>query len=82
MTKTTDSTGLVLEVLSVIAPEADLNDLDPTANLQDELDIDSVDFLNFMMGLYEKTGVDIPERDYTKVATLRDCVAYLDARHD
>ena len=75
-----DYKTVVLSVLGEIAPEADLDELEPDANLQDELDIDSVDFLNFVMGVHEKTGIDIAERDYPKVATLASCVAYLEAK--
>ncbi len=77
---TLDMKQTIFEVLSTIAPEVDPSDVDPSANLQEELDIDSIDFLNFMMGLHEKTGVDIPEKDYAKVATLNDCISYLSTR--
>ena len=70
----------VLELLARVAPEADPKALDPAANLQEQLDIDSIDFLNFIMSVHERTGIDIPERDYTKVATLNDCVRYLAAK--
>ena len=70
----------VLELLGRVAPEADPQELDPDANLQEQLDIDSIDFLNFIMSVHETTGIDIPERDYTKVATLNDCVRYLAAK--
>jgi acyl carrier protein len=75
-----DMQKTIFEVLATIAPEADPSDIDPNANLQDELDIDSIDFLNFMMGLHKKTGVDIPEKDYAKVSTLNDCISYLATR--
>ena len=67
----------VLELLAHVAPESDPSALDPDASIQDQLDIDSIDFLNFIMSVHERTGIDIPERDYTKVATLNDCVRYL-----
>jgi acyl carrier protein len=70
----------VFTVLKDVAPEADPNSIDPDENLQDELDIDSIDYLNFMMGLHEKTGVDVPERDYAKLATVNSAVSYLAAR--
>jgi acyl carrier protein len=80
MTQISDMKSTVLDVLGTIAPEADLDEIDTSADLQDELDIDSIDFLNLMLGLHERTGIDIPERDYAKVATLDSCVAYLAAR--
>ena len=51
-----------------------------TANLRDTLDLDSVDFLNFVVGLHAALGVDIPEADYDKLASLDACVAYLAAQ--
>lgn len=68
---------VVVGVLTRIAPEASPATIDRNANLQDALDIDSIDFLNFVMGLHEATGVDVPERDYPKITTVNDCVAYL-----
>jgi acyl carrier protein len=71
---------VVLEVLGEVAPEADLERLDPAADLRDELEIDSIDFLNFVIGVHERTGVDIPEADYGKLSSLDACVAYLLSR--
>ncbi len=70
----------VFTALKDVAPEADPSSIDPDENIQDELDIDSIDYLNFMMGLHEKTGVDVPERDYAKLATVNSAVSYLVAR--
>ena len=64
-------------VLSEIAPEADLKALSDKASLRDELDLDSMDFLNFVAGLHKRTGIDIPEMDYPHLATLGEVVAYL-----
>jgi acyl carrier protein len=71
---------VALRVLRGIAPETDPARLDPKAILRDELDLDSVDFVNFVVGLHDALGVDVPETDYAKLATLEDCVAYLAAR--
>jgi acyl carrier protein len=68
---------LVFDVLSGIAPEADLEALPGKARMRDELDLDSMDFLNFITALHEQTGIDIPESDYPKLATLDGAVAYL-----
>ena len=68
---------IVLKVLGSIAPEADLNSLKPQARLRDQLDIDSMDFLNFVIGLHQELRVEIPERDYGRLATLSGCVDYL-----
>lgn len=67
----------VLEVLARIAPELDPAELAPEANLRDQLDVDSMDFLNFVIGLHKAFGVEVPETDYRRLLTLDDCVAYL-----
>jgi len=71
---------LVLSVLAGIAPDADLASLAPGEDLRERLDIDSMDHLNFVIGLHQATGVEIPERDYARLVTLRDTLAYLAAR--
>lgn len=68
---------LTRSVLRQIAPEADLDELDPGEELREALDIDSIDFLNFVIGIHERTGIEIPERDYPQLATVDGCVAYL-----
>lgn len=70
----------VLEVLGQIAPEADPASIDPRLNLRDQLDIDSMDFLNFLIALDKQVHIDIPERDYGQLNTLDACVEYLLAR--
>jgi len=72
-----EAKSLLLDVLSNIAPEADLATLRGKAPLRDELDLDSMDFLNFIAALHERTRIDIPEADYPKLATLDGAVAYL-----
>lgn len=69
----------ILTALGNIAPEADLSKLKPGGRIRDQLDIDSMDFLNFVIAVHEDLGVDIPERDYAKLATLDGCVSYLAA---
>ena len=70
----------ILDGLAHIAPESDPGELSPNENVRRALDIDSFDFLNFLIGLHEKLGVDIPEADYGKLNTLDEMVAYLAAR--
>jgi len=72
--------ALVLREIGKIAPEADLDQIAPTVNLREQLDIDSMDALNIRIGIHEATGVDIPEADYPQMTTLDRCVAYLRAR--
>lgn len=70
----------VCDGLMQIAPEADLDELPAGENLREELDIDSYDFLNFLIGLNDRLGVDIPEEDYEQLVTLEDIVRYLALR--
>ena len=70
----------VKSVLHGIAPEADLDSVPPDADIRQELDIDSMSFLNFVIGLEEQTGVSVPEDDYRRVSTLRGCLDYLRQR--
>lgn len=68
---------VMLQALADIAPETDLAALDPSEDLAEQLDIDSIDFLNVVVAVHELTGIDIPERDYPKLTTLDGAVAYL-----
>lgn len=67
----------VLRVLGEVAPEADLTALDPAQDMREALDLDSMDILNLAVGLYQATGVDVPERDYPRIVTVDGAVAYL-----
>jgi acyl carrier protein len=71
---------VVLRLLGAIAPEADLAHLRPDVSFRDQLDIDSMDFLNFVLALHKELRVEIPEKDYPRLATLAGCVAYLAER--
>jgi acyl carrier protein len=70
----------VVEALSAIAPEGDYEKLRGDRPLRDQLDIDSFDFLNVVIRLHDKLGVDVPESDYPKLATLDGATAYLASR--
>jgi acyl carrier protein len=70
----------VLRILGEIAPEADLTHLKPDVSFRDQLDLDSMDFLNFVIALDEELDVRIPESDYPKLSTLAGCVVQLSAR--
>ncbi|HSJ42434.1 MAG TPA: acyl carrier protein [Xanthobacteraceae bacterium] len=72
-----EAKSLIIDVLSGIAPEADFAALPANAQLRDELDLDSMDFLNFIAALHERTKIDIPEADYPKLFTLDGAVGYL-----
>ena len=71
---------VIFKGLAKIAPEADLNVLAPDDNLREALDIDSYDFLSFLIGLSDDLGVEVPEADYGKLGTLRAMIDYLVAR--
>jgi len=70
----------IAEVLASIAPEVELATIDAAAPLRDQIDLDSMDYLNFIVGLHERLHVDIPESDYARLATLDDLVSYLVAK--
>ena len=70
----------VVRVLATIAPEARGQALAPSVNLRDQLDLDSMDVLNFVVALHKELGVEIPETDYAKLITLDAIVTYLAAR--
>jgi len=70
----------VLRTLVRFAPEVDPTRIPPDANLREELDLDSMDFLNFAIALHEALRVEIPEADYPKLATLDGCIDYLVSR--
>jgi acyl carrier protein len=75
-----DIKAAIFAGLRKIAPEADPASLRPGDKVREVLDIDSFDFLNFLIGLHEKLHVEIPETDYGKLTTLGEMVAYLSAR--
>lgn len=70
----------IIKLLKRIAPEADFSTLAPTEDIRAALDIDSFDFLQFLIGLNEEVGVEVPEADYGKLVSLQDLVSYLSAR--
>lgn len=70
----------ILQAIADVAPDADLDGLDPGADLRDELDIDSMDFLNVLVGIHERLGVDVPEEDYGRVRTLASLEEYVGRR--
>ncbi len=75
-----DVDDVVREEFGNIAPDVDLKTVDPGADLREALDIDSMDFLNFITAIHHRLGVDIPEVDYPKLVTLDGAVHYLKAK--
>jgi len=72
--------NVVLEIIQDIDDEADLENLDPSGALRDQLDLDSMDFLDIVMELRKRYQIQIPEADYPELATLDSCVTYLTPR--
>jgi acyl carrier protein len=80
MTTTQEARGLVLDVLQEVAPDIQADALTPDTHLQEDLDLDSMDFMNFVAGLSERTGLEVPERDYARLSTIAACTEYLTAQ--
>jgi len=70
----------VLATLTAIAPEVEADALLADRPLRDQVDLDSMDWLNFLIGLHKKLQVDIPEADYSRLRTLNDLLGYLGAK--
>ena len=76
----TDSRAALVEAIGHVAPNADPSTLDADADLVEELDLDSIDFVGIVGWLHEHAGIDIPERDYPDLFSFNRFVEYLDAR--
>jgi acyl carrier protein len=72
-----DIRKIVQEELNNIAPEVDLATVDPAADLREAIDIDSMDFLNFVTALHHRLGINIPELDYPKLITMDGAIQYI-----
>ena len=72
-----ETRAAVLRALAKVAPEVDPAAITPDRRLRDQVDLDSVDYLNFLVELHDAVGIDIPDADYAKVQTLDQCVDYL-----
>jgi acyl carrier protein len=70
----------VLDTLQSIAPEVPGDELVRDQALREQVDLDSMDWLNFLIGLHQRFGVDIPEADYARLIDLQSIVDYLAAR--
>lgn len=69
---------LILEIIADIDEDAEFDDLQPDQPLRDQLDLDSMDFLDIVMELRKRHKLQIPEKDYPELATLDSCVNYLE----
>jgi len=70
----------VVDIIMDIVPDEDCSDLDPAAPLREQLELDSMDFLDIVMELRKQYGVEVPESDYPKLATLASCIEYLEPK--
>lgn len=70
----------IVAIIVDVAPDAEVDDIPDDADLRDELDIDSMDFLKVLVGIQEQLGVQVPEADYEKVRSLAGLVGYVDER--
>jgi acyl carrier protein len=70
----------ILALLVEIAPDVDPGAVRPDADFRDQFDFDSMDLFNFAVSIHQSFGIDIPERDYRNLASLRKCAAYLEGR--
>ncbi len=72
-----DVRKIVLDIISDIAPDEDITELDDQKSLREQLDLDSMDFLDIVMELRKRHKVEVPQEDYPRLATLASCVTYL-----
>lgn len=75
-----DVRAVLREELAQIAPEIDFEALDPAADLREQADLDSMDFLNFLTAIHQRLAVEIPDADAAKLTTLDGAVAYVLAK--
>ena len=68
---------IVLDIIAEIAPDEDLSNIKPDVRLRDQLDLDSMDFLDIVMELRKQHGIEVPEDDYPQLASLDSCGEYL-----
>ncbi|HEY7469089.1 MAG TPA: acyl carrier protein [Acidimicrobiia bacterium] len=68
---------IIFDVLGEIAPEVDRSTVEDSLDLTEQLDLDSMDYLNWMLGINAETGIDIPQRDVSVFLTIDGAVGYL-----
>jgi len=70
----------ILEIIGQITPDEDLSNLKGDVPLREQVELDSMDFLDIIMELRKRYDIEVPESDYTQLATLNGSVAYLEPR--
>ena len=68
---------IILDIIATVAPDADLSDLKDDVRLRDQLDLDSMDFLDIVMELRKRYRIEVPKEDYQQLASLDSCASYL-----
>jgi len=77
-----DCKQVVLDIIADIAPDEDLTNVKPEIRLRDQLQLDSMDFLDIVMELRKRHGIEVPEADYQQLASLDSCAEYLTPKFD
>lgn len=72
-----DPRDVVISIISDIAPDENLDNLDDAKPLREQIDLDSMDFLDIVMELRKRHGIEVPENEYGKLVSLASCVEYL-----
>ncbi|WP_269527211.1 acyl carrier protein [Coraliomargarita parva] len=72
-----DVKQIVIDIINEIAPDEDTTDLKAEVSLREQMDLDSMDFLDIVMELRKQHGIEVPEEDYPKLASLASCAEYL-----
>lgn len=73
---------IILDIIATVAPDADLSDVKNDVRLRDQLDMDSMDFLDIVMELRKRYKVEVPKEDYAHLATLDGCISYLSPKFE
>ena len=79
---TSDAIEVVYDVLAGVAPEVDSDEIDTSVDLTEQLDLDSMDYLHWLVGINEATGIEIPDRDASEFLTIDSAAKYLVERSD
>jgi acyl carrier protein len=70
----------IYDIISEIVPDEDLSNLDDSQTIRDQIELDSMDFLDIVLELRKRYKADVPEEDYPKLATINSCVEYLEPK--
>jgi acyl carrier protein len=75
-----DIANAIIDIIKDIVPDEDCSNIEPAVALRDQLELDSMDFLDIVMELRKLYGVEVPEAEYGELASLDSCVAYLEPK--